>query len=376
MIKLYLKAVLIALLMLSLSAGAYFAGFSYLEKIRIRKLNLVLTQGNFAQAEALFVNKTKSSWKQTLQKFNKNSTKPISIVNINKIPLNFFERKKLLSGEIVFAEKRNLFFLNYGIVKTTAFKRIANTNYAIKMPAGISMNDTIASATALTVSFIAEHLANTLISNQSNAIKKLEQQYGIPMHLYSISSKQLSKSILEQLKHNKVAYLLPPHSKKISMVYFKMPIKDKVLVLGPIVYSEFSQRLDDAQRYYFYTFVVLALLSVLLATWFFSRNVRKIFKLTELYGNGQFNQRVRFSRLSILNGVHSNIVRMGNNLNQLMVTQKNMSRFVAHELRTPLYSMQLATESLNDIKNLPHGAKELIENVQADVEDINRLISA
>jgi len=66
---------------------------------------------------------------------------------------------------------------------------------------------------------------------------------------------------------------------------------------------------------------------------------------------------------------------MGNSLKRLIQSQRNMSRFVAHEVRTPLSTMQFALDSLKKEKNLSESARQKLSSIQEDVEDINKLIA-
>lgn len=114
---------------------------------------------------------------------------------------------------------------------------------------------------------------------------------------------------------------------------------------------------------------------VFLFTWIFSRNVRKLFGLTNDYGRGVFDKKVKFGRLSILYDVHNNIVNMGGKIKNLIKTQQNMSRFVAHEIRTPLYTMQLALDAMEkSFKNKQDPSKH-INSLRDDIIDLNKLVS-
>jgi two-component system sensor histidine kinase RstB len=129
------------------------------------------------------------------------------------------------------------------------------------------------------------------------------------------------------------------------------------------------------QFYYLISFTILTTLIVFLSTWIFSRNVRKLFGLTNDYGKGVFDKKVKFSRLSILYGVHNNIVNMGGKIKSLIKTQRNMSRFVAHEIRTPLYTMQLALDAMEkSFKNKQDPSKHM-NSLRDDIKDLNKLVS-
>lgn len=103
--------------------------------------------------------------------------------------------------------------------------------------------------------------------------------------------------------------------------------------------------------------------------------MKNIYQTTENFSHGNLNFRTRISTTSVLYGLYANINVMGEKLQQLIESKKNMSRFVAHEIRTPLYTMQLALDSIVDIKDLPVETDDYIVSIKDDVKQLNDLVT-
>lgn len=203
----------------------------------------------------------------------------------------------------------------------------------------------------------------------------LQTTFGIPLKLISKNDVEMNQKMQRDLKRYATAYLQPNTDQPISTVYFKLPETNELLKIGPIQYTPLSSLFSVAQRYYFISFAIAAIIFVVLLTWLFSRNVIKIYQLTRKYSNGDFNANIKIGRTSILQGVYKNIISMGKSLNQLVQSQNNMTRFVAHEIRTPLATMQFALDSLKKDHHLSTQSQENVVSIEEDIQEINSLIS-
>ncbi|GEM_PF-5563979 len=374
MIKLYLKTVVIAIILLSLSIVVYFSGYNYIMNTGTQKIDLILDQGGFAEIQRALAKTPKVQWQEELDKLSLLAGRKISITKIADIDLISSQREAIYRNEIIF-KGSDWIFLNYVALDTDVYQRIPETDLAVTMKHGVRANDTISSASQFMVRLISARLFGATPRNQKLVLTKLEKQYGFPIHLYSKDSAALPEKIKTQLQTNNLAFQAPENGYIINELFYNFPARSEVLALGPISYTPVAHRITDIQNNYFYTFVILALFFVFALTWLFSRNVRKIFTLTQEYGRGNFSKQMLLGRTSVLQGVYENIIGMGASLHALIESQRNMSRFVAHEIRTPLYSMQLATDSLGEIEGLPVEARKYIAGFKEDIDDLNELVA-
>lgn len=265
-------------------------------------------------------------------------------------------------------------FLTYSLHDVYAYKRLNKSAYVLKIQVGTSMNEIIQSSTYLMRALILNTLNTTPLSKWNEALDKLRLQYQIPLTLTSINSNHITYKTKNKLMNGEVDYDIPTDEKPITTIYFKIPNSDKIIRVGPLNYPYFSLQLSKIQIYFVITITLLAVFAVAVLTWLFSRNSAKIHKLTQEYSQGHFNYDVNLNRFSTLRGVYENVVAMGNKINLLMQSQQNMARFVAHEVRTPLYTIQLALDSLKKLKTQSSEEQEHIESIEEDIQELNRLI--
>jgi len=384
MIKLYLKTItlVVALAFIVLSANQFF--YSYFTTKGFTHINRILSTGTFSYVQKILAKTPRSNWNSTLKQIQPSDASlakivPIEYLQHNKnVKLDKKDKTDLLDGKIVITTGLQIhysYFLYYGLFETYAFQRIGNSEFALEIMLTEPVNQIIKS-TMRWVSHIALlELNKTPKSQWSMTLERLQESFGIPLQLISTNSKLLTKKMQQDIRIYGVAFSLPKIDRSIKTVYFTTADPNKLLVVGPIPYRMVSALFSVETHYYFIILFIAALLIVAFLTWLFSRNVFNIYKITKRYGVGDFNQRTKVGRFSILHGVHKNVVSMGNSLKRLIQSQRNMSRFVAHEIRTPLSTMQFALDSLKKEKNLSESAIQKLSSMQEDIHDINKLVS-
>ncbi|AWN73497.1 ATP-binding protein [Legionella anisa] len=377
MIKLYLKTISASLLILFFILLGFYLSFTYSIRVSAQKVHDILGIGNFSVLEHLLLKSNESQWNRSneeLKKLFPQNINAAQVIAMNSLPLTEKEKEQLLAGGIVYKDEQNLMFLTYSLHDVYAYKRLNKSAYVLKIQVGTSMNEIIQSSTYLMRALILNTLNTTPLSKWNEALDKLRLQYQIPLTLTSINSNHITYKTKNKLMNGEVDYDIPTDEKPITTIYFKIPNSDKIIRVGPLNYPYFSLQLSKIQIYFVITITLLAVFAVAVLTWLFSRNSAKIHKLTQEYSQGHFNYDVNLNRFSTLRGVYENVVAMGNKINLLMQSQQNMARFVAHEVRTPLYTIQLALDSLKKLKTQSSEEQEHIESIEEDIQELNRLI--
>ncbi|WP_162264328.1 sensor histidine kinase [Legionella gratiana] len=325
--------------------------------------------------QQLLKNNPPSSWNQVIDSIQPTDRPKAKILKMDELKISKEQKKDLRQGKIVILTGPVHYFLNYFLPDIFALQKIGNTKYVLQIQDKATMYTTIQDNTIWTIHLIETKLKTSEKSNWPKIIKHFQSIYNVPLQIVSPDSKQLPLAIRNNQYIKGLQYDPPKAGGFITKVYFKLVDLNKILILGPINYPKFLIKVPKMQFYYLISFTILTTLTVFLFTWIFSRNVRKIFGLTNAYSKGVFDKRVKFSRFSILYGVHNNIVSMGGKIKNLIKTQQNMSRFVAHEIRTPLYTMQLALDAMEKSFKKKQDPSKHMNSLRDDIKDLNKLVS-
>ena len=384
MIKLYLKTITLVIVISFLVLATNQFVYSYLTTKNFAHINRILSTGTFSYIQKILAKTPRSKWNSTLKRIQPSNAPlakivPIQYLQQNKdLQLNKKDQTNLLDGKIIITKGLQIhysYFLYYGLFETYAFQRIGNSVFALEIMLTEPVNQIIKSTMRWVSHIVLLELNKTPKSKWSMTLEELQGKFDIPLRLVAKNSNFITPKIHSDLNIYAAAYSMPKTGESISTLYFPTSDPEKLLVIGPIQYSQLSNLFSVEQDYYFTILSIVSLLIVVFLTWLFSRNVFNIYKITKRYSVGDFNQHTKVGHFSILHGAYENVVSMGNSLKRLIQSQRNMSRFVAHEIRTPLSTMQFALDSLKKEKNLSESAKHKLSSMQEDIEDINKLIA-
>ncbi len=374
MIRLFIKTVLLALLLLIVSLLGYYYGYDILQKRHLQNVESILTNGSLSIIEQQLAKRPEAQWQSYINQLQKQVSLPIDLSTIKTTKLPPVEKQRLIAGHTIFIFGKDWYFLFYGEPAQTAYKRIAKTDKVIAIQSEMSINSLIKIAMRLMCQLIINKLNATTPPNYQHTMQNISTQYGMPIKLYPTDTKSLPHNILKQLEIYQTAFQYPKEGSDIDHVYLALPQINRIVGIGPMNYVALSQQYSVGMRNYFISYFIFVLFIVCLLTWAFGRNVKKLFTITQRYGQGKFDTPTHIGKLSILHSTYQNITKMGTQINQLIKSQTNMSRFVAHEIRTPLYTMQLTLDNLKDDKSLPNSTLKHIDSLYEEIDHLNQLV--
>lgn len=101
------------------------------------------------------------------------------------------------------------------------------------------------------------------------------------------------------------------------------------------------------------TYAVTALFGLVSATlilWVYplSRDLKRLSRTANEFGQGVLTRRAKTSSLSVVSQLSGSFNQMADNIERLIASQRDLTRAVAHDLRTPLYRLRFAMEMLED----------------------------
>ncbi len=200
------------------------------------------------------------------------------------------------------------------------------------------------------------------------------------------SEAEIGKTLLNNAVINalsNIAYTEPSEDQKVLTVAVPVLNKDKKEVVGAVVMVPSLEGLfapiEDLEGQVSILILLIALISGLLSfitSSFITRPLKTLMKIVQKITNGQLDQQVEV----VGNG---EIAELGNAFNhmtkQLQRVEQSRQEFVSnvsHELKTPLSSIKVLTESLMFQEDVPVELyKEFFEDINSEVDRLNSIIS-
>ena len=367
MFKLLLKY-LLALTLL----GLIIAIFLYLIAAKIQERGAeesmrLMYHGGLYSLQHQLLQYPQSQWTAVIKKLQPDYGIHAFILPIADISFSEKQRKKLLAGEMLLVQGGDKYFFGYGTRDLFLYQRIGNSPYVLRMQ-DIPIQLVAKYASAWITDLIANEIEKTARAQWPQKLQQLQQAYGLPLSIIDLNT--APEDLQHALQQNRVALSNPDRSGQIKNIYVKVKNANAIIKIGPIHYPVYAQN-------YWQTllgiFIVLILMCVVLLAYLFSRNLQKIYDITAKYSRADFSQPLVVSKHSTLHTLYRNILEMGNKIQSLLKSQHNLTRFVAHECRTPITTMLFAIEKLKH-ENLPEIAKKQIESIKGDLDELNQLV--
>jgi two-component system sensor histidine kinase RstB len=335
----------------------------------------ILTQGVLTTLQNELVKLPKTEWTTALNPYQSNNNQIFNIIAIKDLQLDPQQVDILNNkGEILFQAGKNLQFLNYYLAEDLALIQIGKTPYALTFKFGYTFDNLVETTTDKIRLLITQELMATPKALWPQSLKKLEKTYGFPIRVFSIHDGSLPQDVVDNLTPKKLAYSTNTMDSKITTLYFTFDKDTQVLEIGPLEYTPIKSRISDVIYYFIVIIFIFALGVISILTILFVRNVNRLYQLTSHYSQGDFAYHCKVSSLSILNGLYNNVIAMGKHLKQLMEFHQKMTRFVAHETRTPLSTLQMAVDVLKKESVLNDNMKKQLNSIQEDIDELNGLV--
>ncbi len=128
------------------------------------------------------------------------------------------------------------------------------------------------------------------------------------------------------------------------------------------------------------TYAVTALFGLVSATlilWVYplSRDLKRLSRTASEFGQGILTRRAKTSSLSVVSQLSSSFNQMADNIERLIASQRDLTRAVAHDLRTPLYRLRFAMEMLED-DNITSAQKDKYRQIATrSLDNLDHLIN-
>jgi len=212
---------------------------------------------------------------------------------------------------------------------------------------------------------IAERLAGMDPEAQKQELEALSPRFGYPLGLYRLDEIQVDQGAQKDF----LAGLIVEEEDRHILV---MRLGDQVLTMGGPFPDEWLHH--RAVPFFLLILMILLVLPALAWTIFFNWDVKKMENTAARFMAGDYNARVRVSKISSLTHIARGFNINADKAQRLITSQKDLVNSVSHEIRTPLarikFSLEMAGE---DVPRKP-GTTDYMAEIGQDVQEIETLV--
>lgn len=296
-----------------------------------------------------------SDWQQTLKQLTpQKSHTSLNIIPIDSLSLTKGQKQRLLAGKITAYPLPNRGWYT--------LQRIGQSDDMLQM-VWIADEKT---GTRWFFHSLFYQLRQTPQDQWNVLLKNLSQYYHMPLAALPIDQLPLNATQRQTLRKNQFLYTSSQYLTNV-FAYAPIPNSNLYLKIGPATGPFFF-------RYAFYFLIVacIILFVILTAVWTypFYRNMAKLSWLANRFSQGDFHADVAVNKLSSLHHHYRTLKTMGNAIDKLIQSHKELTDAVSHELRTPLSRIRFATEMSTDQTR----AKDYLDEINHSVDELNELV--
>ncbi len=194
----------------------------------------------------------------------------------------------------------------------------------------------------------------------------------LPISVELVQKEQVPTMLLERLQSSTdwlASYTVP----ETSTIQLLTQIDNRHWIL---VTDEGSRSVKMKLTTYAVT-ALFGLVSATLILWVYplSRDLKRLSRTANEFGQGILTRRAKTSSLSVVSQLSGSFNQMADNIERLIASQRDLTRAVAHDLRTPLYRLRFAMEMLEDDNITPAQKDKYRQIATRSLDNLDHLIN-
>lgn len=361
-------------LLLVLSAITIFSALSIFRYLNYKSLTV---NGHLAcdAPLALLVEElqqqSQKNWSQYLKKIKPNPSMHLYLFKIDELKLPKKMIDNIVQGKTTIDSRTPD---NY--IPTTGYKRVGHSNYVLALAYDLSGLEYQQIEMGWIYYTIISRLKKVNTKQWPKLIKQLSSRYPYPIAvvtLHQLRSAVSSERYQFFLKNGDLniqpeAYFFSKNS--VVTMYHQISGSQYILKVGPM-------RIPVLNIAILYAVIALCFLVMLfivfLGVYLFGRSLDKLQRISTSFSQGDFNPPDTISKTSVLRGLYNDLNHMGQRIQQLLQSHKELIHTVSHELRTPLSRMRFIMEEFKHAKSDSDRQKQL-SSLDDEVNELTSLV--
>ncbi|WP_330961267.1 ATP-binding protein [Photobacterium sp. 53610] len=252
---------------------------------------------------------------------------------------------------------------------TALLKQVADSQWVLFYAMNLSENELIAiqSQGAL---YILKRTVLTLPQSQwQDYLTKVSVERPFEARLVPTGSAQFSESERRRLLRGQVVGRTQDDG---STLLYTQLNHDYFISIHDMQSQNAQQLLQLSVMSLFVVTISGALLLWLFPLW---RDLKRLAKTADDFGEGRLSQRGKISRLSVIAQLGNAFNKMADNIEKLINGHRELTNAIAHDLRTPLYRLRFAFEMLSGSDIRKDQEENYRKIIHKSIDDLDHLIN-
>ena len=253
-------------------------------------------------------------------------------------------------------------------------KRVGTRDWFIYMLLEESEDQLTLNQSQGTLNLVIRHFEGIPQNRWNTVMEELRPHFGFDFTLLNVNDLNLSKLKLAQLRD--IGRTWRTTEDQNTMLYQVMPgYLDKtnplILVVGPIPLPGSSIAVIVGISLIFVGGISLGIWLFVFPLW---RDLSKLNKTAEKFGAGYLKERALVSKRSVINKLGGSFNHMAEQIESMIIGQRDLTNAIAHDLRTPLSRLSFAFEMLQSDETTAEEKKRYERSIASGIDTLDHLI--
>jgi len=267
---------------------------------------------------------------------------------------------KLKKGEFVFINNEPELLI----------KRVDKTPWVVTIIVDSTENEKIYQSSKGTLYLLQQEFTINEKEQWLQKLDDLKSNFSFALSIVDVNKLDVSAILKDKLSTDELIWTT--NSDNRFDFYFLLPNKTQVIKAAEIPSTSSSPLFILTLLSTFIVIISVAMFLWVSPLW---RDLSKLNIIATNFGDGALDERAKITKKSTVAKLAISFNKMADKIEQLFSNQKQLTRAIAHDLRTPLYRLRFAFEMVKSDETSQQEKTTYFEAIDTSINDLDQLIN-
>jgi len=249
-------------------------------------------------------------------------------------------------------------------------KRIDNTPWFVSISVDSAETEKIYRSSKGTLYLLQQEFSLNEKDKWLQKLEDLKNRFSFTLSILDVDELAVPPVLKDKLRENEIIWT--PNKDKRFDFYFLLPGKTQVIKAEEIPSTSASPLFIVALLLTFIVIISVAMFLWVSPLW---KDLSKLNIIATNFGDGALDERAKITKKSTVSKLAVSFNKMADKIEELFSSQKQLTRAIAHDLRTPLYRLRFAFEMIKSDDASKQEKATYFEAIDTSINDLDQLIN-
>lgn len=249
-------------------------------------------------------------------------------------------------------------------------KRIDNTPWFVSINVESEVTEKIYRSSKGTLYLLQQEFSIEDKELWLQKLDELQSRFSFTLSLLDVGELDIALTLKDKLQKNEIVWA--SNNDGFTNFYFLLPDKSHVIKAEEIPLNSVGPLI---MLIILLTFIVIISVAMFLWVSPLWKDISKLNIIATNFGEGALDERAQINEKSTVSNLAASFNKMADKIEGLFSSQKQLTRAIAHDLRTPLYRMRFSVEMLKSDDTATEEKSTYFDAIDKSINDLDQLIN-